>query len=170
VLDQLEVYHPQQIEFARLILTYTVLSKRKLLQLVNEGIVSGWDDPRMPTLSGIRRRGYTPEAIRAFCSHIGVAKANSTIDVALLEHFVRQDLNLRPARMVVLRPLKVVIDNYPDGLVEIEAINNPEDPPPGRKGPSPRCCISSGMTSRTHPSSSSGWRRGARCACATPTS
>jgi glutaminyl-tRNA synthetase len=135
VLDQLEVYHPQQIEFARLNLTYTVLSKRKLLQLVNEGIVSGWDDPRMPTLSGIRRRGYTPEAIRAFCSHIGVAKANSTIDVALLEHFVRQDLNQRAPRvMAVLRPLKVVIDNYPDGLVEeMEAINNPEDPSAGRR-------------------------------------
>jgi glutaminyl-tRNA synthetase len=135
VLDQLEVYHPQQIEFARLNLTYTVLSKRKLLQLVNEGIVSGWDDPRMPTLSGIRRRGYTPEAIRAFCSHIGVAKANSTIDVALLEHFVRQDLNQRAPRvMAVLRPLKVVIDNYPDSLVEeMEAINNPEDPSAGRR-------------------------------------
>ena len=135
VLDQLEVYHPQQIEFARLNLTYTVLSKRKLLQLVNEGIVSGWDDPRMPTLSGIRRRGYTPEAIRAFCNQIGVAKANSVIDVALLEHFVRQDLNLRAPRVMgVLRPLKVVIDNYPDSLVEeMEAINNPEDPSAGTR-------------------------------------
>ena len=135
VLDALEVYHPQQIEFARLSLTYTLLSKRKLLQLVNEGFVSGWDDPRMPTLSGIRRRGYTPEAIRDFCAQIGVAKANSTIDVALLEHFVRQDLNRRaPRAMGVLRPLKVVIDNYPDGLVEeMEAINNPEDPAAGTR-------------------------------------
>jgi glutaminyl-tRNA synthetase len=135
VLDALDVYHPQQIEFARLSLTYTLLSKRKLLQLVNEGFVSGWDDPRMPTLSGIRRRGYTPEAIRDFCAQIGVAKANSTIDVALLEHFVRQDLNRRaPRAMGVLRPLKVVIDNYPDGLVEeMEAINNPEDPATGTR-------------------------------------
>ncbi len=135
VLDTLEVYHPQQIEFARLSLTYTLLSKRKLLQLVNEGLVSGWDDPRMPTLSGIRRRGYTPEAIREFCAQIGVAKANSTIDVALLEHFVRQDLNRRaPRAMGVLRPLKVVIDNYPDDLVEeMEAINNPEDPAAGTR-------------------------------------
>jgi glutaminyl-tRNA synthetase len=135
VLDQLEVYHPQQIEFARLNLSYTVLSKRKLLQLVQERIVSGWDDPRMPTLSGIRRRGYTPEAIRAFCSHIGVAKANSTIDMALLEHFVRQDLNQRAPRVMgVLNPLKVVIDNYPEGQVEeMQAINNPEDPQAGTR-------------------------------------
>jgi glutaminyl-tRNA synthetase len=135
VLDALDVYHPQQIEFARLSLTYTLLSKRKLLQLVNEGYVSGWDDPRMPTLSGIRRRGYTPEAIRDFCTQIGVAKANSTIDVALLEHFVRQDLNRRaPRAMGVLRPLKVVIDNYPEDLVEeMEAINNPEDPSAGTR-------------------------------------
>lgn len=129
VLDQLEVYHPQQIEFARLNLSYTLLSKRKLLQLVQDGIVSGWDDPRMPTLSGIRRRGYTPEAIRDFCNQIGVAKANSIIDIALLEHFVRQDLNRRAPRVMgVLRPLRVVIDNYPEDLVEeIEAVNNPED-------------------------------------------
>jgi len=135
VLDELEVYHPQQIEFARLNLSYTVLSKRKLLRLVQEGIVSGWDDPRMPTLSGIRRRGYTPEAIRAFCDRIGVAKANSVIDIALLEHFVRQDLNLRAPRVMgVLNPLKVVIVNYPEGQVEeMEAINNPEDPSAGTR-------------------------------------
>jgi glutaminyl-tRNA synthetase len=135
VLDELEVYHPQQIEFARLNLSYTVLSKRKLLRLVQEGTVSGWDDPRMPTLSGIRRRGYTPEAIRAFCDRIGVAKANSVIDIALLEHFVRQDLNLRAPRVMgVLNPLKVVIVNYPEGQVEeMEAINNPEDPSAGTR-------------------------------------
>jgi glutaminyl-tRNA synthetase len=135
VLDQLEVYHPQQIEFARLNLSYTVLSKRKLLQLVQEGVVSGWDDPRMPTLSGIRRRGYTPEAIRNFCDRIGVAKTNSVIDVALLEHFVRQDLNQRAPRVMgVLRPLRVVIENYPEDWVdEMDAVNNPEDPALGTR-------------------------------------
>ena len=129
VLDQLEVYHPQQIEFARLNLSYTVLSKRKLLQLVQDGIVSGWDDPRMATLSGIRRRGYPPEAIRDFCNQIGVAKANSIIDIALLEHFVRQDLNRRAPRVMgVLRPLRVVLVNFPEDLVEeVEAVNNPEN-------------------------------------------
>ena len=129
VLDQLEVYHPQQIEFARLNLSFTVLSKRKLLQLVQDGIVSGWDDPRMPTLSGIRRRGYPPEAIRDFCNQIGVAKANSIIEIALLEHFVRQDLNRRAPRVMgVLRPLRVVLLNYPEDLVEeMQAVNNPED-------------------------------------------
>ena len=129
VLDQLEVYHPQQIEFARLNLSYTVLSKRRLIQLVQDGVVDGWDDPRMPTLSGLRRRGYTPEAIRDFCSHIGVSKTNSIIDIALLEYFIRKDLNQRaPRKMGVLRPLKVVITNYPAGQVEeLEAINNPED-------------------------------------------
>ncbi|MEE9188380.1 MAG: glutamine--tRNA ligase, partial [Anaerolineales bacterium] len=100
VLDQLQVYHPQQIEFARLNLSYTVLSKRKLLQLVEEGIVDGWDDPRMPTLSGLRRRGYTPQAIRDFCNHIGVSKTNSIIDLALLEHFIRKDLNQRAPRVL----------------------------------------------------------------------
>ncbi len=135
ILDQLEVYHPQQIEFARLQLTYTVLSKRKLLRLVNEGIVSGWDDPRMPTISGMRRRGYTPEAIRNFCRQIGVAKSNSTVDIELLEHFVREDLNKRAPRVMgVLHPLRVVIENYPEGQVEeIEAINNPEDPSMGTR-------------------------------------
>ncbi len=129
VLDQLQVYHPQQIEFARLNLSYTVLSKRKLLQLVEEGIVDGWDDPRMPTLSGLRRRGYTPQAIRDFCNHIGVSKTNSIIDLALLEHFIRKDLNQRAPRVLgVLRPLRVVITNYPEGQVEeLEAVNNPED-------------------------------------------
>jgi len=128
-IDQLEIFHPQQIEFARLNVNYTVLSKRKLKRLVDEGLVKGWDDPRMPTLSGIRRRGYPPEAIRRFCDEIGVAKANSTVDVAQLENNVRDDLNKRSARVMgVLRPLRVVIDNYPEDRVEeLEAINNPED-------------------------------------------
>ena len=129
-LDQLNVFHPQQIEFARLNLSYTVLSKRKLAQLVEEGHVSGWDDPRMPTLAGMRRRGYTPESIRNFCDRIGVAKYNSIIDIALLEHSVREDLNRSAPRVMgVLRPLRVVIDNYPEDQVEeLEAVNNPEDP------------------------------------------
>jgi glutaminyl-tRNA synthetase len=128
-LDQLNIYHPQQIEFARLKLSYTVMSKRKLLQLVEEGYVSDWDDPRMPTLSGLRRRGYSPEAIRDFCERIGVAKKDSMVDIALLEHTLREDLNKRAPRvMAVLRPLRVVIDNYPEDRVEeLEAINNPED-------------------------------------------
>jgi glutaminyl-tRNA synthetase len=135
-LDQLDVpCHPQQIEFARLNLNYTVLSKRKLLQLVRDGYVDGWDDPRMPTLASYRRRGYTPESIRTFCERLGVAKANSTVDVAMLEHSIREDLNKRAARaMAVLKPLHVVIDNYPDDQVEqIEAVNNPEDPAAGRR-------------------------------------
>jgi len=130
VLDHLEVdCHPQQIEFARLNLSYTILSKRKLIRLVVEGHVSGWDDPRMPTISGLRRRGYTPGAIRNFCDRIGVAKADSMVDMALLEYCVREDLNkCAPRVMGVLRPLKVVIDNYPeDEEEEMEAINNPED-------------------------------------------
>jgi glutaminyl-tRNA synthetase len=128
-LDQLGIHHPQQIEFARLNLTNTVLSKRKLLQLVQQKHVTGWDDPRMPTLAGIRRRGYTPEAIRIFCERIGVAKRNSTVDIAMLEHCLREDLNKRARRvMAVLRPIKVVLENYPKGLVEeLEAVNNPED-------------------------------------------
>jgi len=128
-LDELGVYHPRQIEFARLNLSYTVLSKRKLLTLVQKGYVRGWNDPRMPTISGIRRRGYTPEAIRNFCDRIGVAKFNGMIELSLLEHFVREDLNKRAPRvMAVLRPLRLVIDNYPEDLVEeLEAINNPED-------------------------------------------
>ncbi len=134
-LDALEIYHSRQIEFARLNLTYTVMSKRKLLRLVQEGRVSGWDDPRMPTISGLRRRGYTPEAIRNFCERIGVAKSNSVVDIALLEHCLREDLNKRAQRaMAVLKPLKVVIDNYPEALVEdLPAINNPEDPNMGTR-------------------------------------
>jgi glutaminyl-tRNA synthetase len=137
-LDQLGIHHPQQIEFARLNLTYTVLSKRKLLQLVQQKHVTGWDDPRMPTLAGFRRRGYTPEAIRTFCDRIGVAKRNSTVDIAMLEHCLREDLNRRARRvMAVLRPVKVVLENYPGGQVEeLEAVNNPEDPSMGiRKVP-----------------------------------
>ena len=128
-LEELGIYRPQQIEFARLNLSYTVLSKRKLLQLVNERHVSGWDDPRMPTIAGIRRRGFTPESIRNFAEIIGVAKRDSVVDIQLLEHCVREDLNLRaPRRMAVLNPLKLIIDNYPEGQVEeLEAINNPED-------------------------------------------
>jgi glutaminyl-tRNA synthetase len=134
-LDQLGVHHPRQIEFARLNLTYTVMSKRKLLQLVQEKRVGGWDDPRMPTICGLRRRGYTPEAIRRFCDRIGVAKFNSTIDMAVLENSLREDLNARAHRaLAVLRPLKVVIENYPEGKVEeMEAINNPEDPSAGTR-------------------------------------
>src|SRR5262249_27142403 len=129
-LDQLDVpCHPQQIEFARLNLTYTVLSKRKLLQLVRDGHVDGWDDPRMPTIAGYRRRGYTPESIRTFCDRIGVAKANSTVDVTMLEHSIREDLNKRaPRAMAVLNPLRVVIDNYPaEQMEDLDAVNNPED-------------------------------------------
>jgi glutaminyl-tRNA synthetase len=130
-----KIHHPQQIEFARLNLTYTVMSKRKLLNLVQEHLVSGWDDPRMPTISGIRRRGYSPEAIREFCRRIGVNKFNSTVDIALLEHCLREDLNkTSPRVMAVLRPLKVVIDNYPEDQVEeLDAINNPEDPSAGTR-------------------------------------
>ena len=126
---------PQQIEFARLNLTYTVMSKRKLLELVTHRQVSGWDDPRMPTLKGLRRRGYTPESIRNFCERIGVAKRNSVVDVAMLEHYVRDDLNKRAPRvMAVLHPLRVVIDNYPPDRVEqLEAVNNPEDPGAGTR-------------------------------------
>lgn len=134
-LDKLKVHHPQQIEFARLELTYTVMSKRKLLQLVEEGHVNGWDDPRMPTISGMRRRGYSPEAIRQFCRRIGINKFNSTIDIALLEHCIREDLNKTSNRvMAVLRPLKVVIDNYPENKVEwMDAVNNPENPDAGAR-------------------------------------
>jgi glutaminyl-tRNA synthetase len=135
VCRALEIYHPQQIEFARLNLAYTVMSKRRLLRLVQEGHVRGWDDPRMPTLAGLRRRGYTPEAIRDFSERIGVAKANSVVDLALLEHCVREDLNRRAARvMAVLRPVRLVIENYQEGLVEeLEAVNNPEDPAMGAR-------------------------------------
>jgi glutaminyl-tRNA synthetase len=134
-IEQLGIFPSRQIEFDRLNLTYTLLSKRKLLQLVRDGHVRGWDDPRMPTLSGIRRRGYTPEAVRNFCAAIGVSKTNGTIEIAMLEHFVREDLNKRALRaMAVLRPVRVVIDNYPEGqLDELEVTNNPEDPAAGTR-------------------------------------
>ena len=134
-LHELGVFHPQQIEFARLNLTYTVMSKRKLQQLVQAGLVSGWDDPRMPTICGLRRRGYSPEAIREFCGRIGVNKFNSTVDIALLEHCLREHLNkTSPRVMAVLRPLKVIIDNYPqEGSEELDAVNNPEDPGAGTR-------------------------------------
>ena len=128
-VEQLGIYHPQQIEFDRLNITYTLLSKRKLLALVQNKHVQGWDDPRMPTISGLRRRGYTPEAIRNFCRRVGVSKTNGTTELGLLEYYLREDLNKRAARvMAVLRPLRLVIDNYPEGRVEeLEAVNNPED-------------------------------------------
>ncbi|HNR32291.1 MAG TPA: glutamine--tRNA ligase/YqeY domain fusion protein [Candidatus Hydrogenedentes bacterium] len=133
--EQLGIWHPQQIEFARLNLNYTVMSKRRLLQLVQEGLVSGWDDPRMPTIRGMRRRGYPPEAIRAFCDAIGVAKADNTVDIAYLEHFVREALNkAAPRYLAVIDPLRVVIENYPEGQVEeFDAVNNPEDPSMGTR-------------------------------------
>ena len=134
-LEQLGIYHCQQIEFARLNLNYTVLSKRLLLGLVEDGFVSGWDDPRMPTISGFRRRGYTPESIRNFVEKIGIAKRNNTVEVSLLEHSIREDLNKRALRfMAVLRPVKVIIDNYPeDTIEELTAVNNPEDPEQGTR-------------------------------------
>ncbi len=133
-VEQLGIHHPQQIEFARLNLSYTVMSKRRLLQLVEEGHVTGWNDPRMPTISGLRRRGFTPESIRHFADRIGVAKRENMIDVALLEDSLRNDLNKRAMRvMAVLRPLKVIIDNYPDTLEELDAVNNPEDPAMGSR-------------------------------------
>ena len=135
LLDSLELFHPQQIEFARRNLSHTVMSKRMLLRLVEQGIVDGWDDPRMPTISGLRRRGYTPESIRAFCEQVGIAKRENVVDVALLQHCVREDLNRRaPRTLAVLRPLKVVIENYPEGQVEeLDAVNNPEDPTMGTR-------------------------------------
>jgi glutaminyl-tRNA synthetase len=134
-LEELEIYRPQQIEFARLNISHTVLSKRKLIELVKNGVVSGWDDPRMPTISGLRRRGYTPRSIRKFCDLIGVSKVNSMVDIAMLEHCVREDLNLRAPRvMAVLDPLKVVLENYPEGEVEqLDCVNNPEDPAAGTR-------------------------------------
>ena len=135
LLDHLEIHHPQQIEFARLNVSHTVLSKRKLVRMVNDGLVSGWDDPRMPTVSGLRRRGYTPESLRSFCNEVGVAKRYKTIDIAMLEHAARQDLNRRAPRVLaVLDPLKVIVDNYPEGRVEeLTAVNNPEDPAMGTR-------------------------------------
>lgn len=134
-VEQLGIFHPQQIEFARLNLTYTVMSKRRLLELVQGGLVAGWDDPRMPTLSGMRRRGYTPEAIREFCNLIGVAKNESVVEFSLLEYCLREDLNKRaPRRMAVLNPLKVVIENYPENeSEELDCVNNPEDPSAGTR-------------------------------------
>ena len=134
-LDELEIYHPRQIEFARRNFSYTVVSKRWLIRLVEEGHVNGWDDPRLPTLSGMRRRGYTPEAIRDFCNRIGMSKSDNLIDISLLEYCLRQDLNIRAPRvMAVLRPLKVIIDNYPEGKVEeLDAENNPEDESTGSR-------------------------------------
>ena len=134
-LDELKIFHPQQIEFARLNLTYTIMSKRRLVELVEQGVVTGWNDPRMPTISGLRRRGYTPESIRNFCERIGVAKRGSIVDMALLEYSIREDLNKRASRvMAVLRPLRVVIDNYPEDRVEyLDAENNPEDPGMGSR-------------------------------------
>ncbi len=134
-LDELGIYHPQQIEFARLKLTYTIMSKRKFVQLVDEKHVDGWDDPRMPTLSGLRRRGFTPESIRTFCERIGVSKKDSVVEFQLLEHCLREDLNRRAQRvMAVLRPLRVVIENYPEGeSEELDAINNPEEPEDGTR-------------------------------------
>jgi glutaminyl-tRNA synthetase len=134
-LDQLGIHHPQQIEFARLNISHTVLSKRRLLELVEQGLVSGWDDPRMPTISGYRRRGYTPASIRAFCDLIGVAKANSIVDAGVLENCLREELNrTTPRVMAVIRPLKVVLTNYPEGKIEeFEAVNNPEDPSGGTR-------------------------------------
>ncbi len=135
LLEALQIHHPRQIEFARLKLSYTVLSKRKLIELVEGGYVSGWDDPRLPTLAGLRRCGYPPEAIRAFCEKIGVSKVNSTVELALLENCVREELNRSAPRvMAVLRPLRVVIENYPEDQVEeLEAVNNPEDPGAGSR-------------------------------------
>jgi glutaminyl-tRNA synthetase len=135
LLDELQIYHPRQIEFARLNLSHTVMSKRKLLELVEQGYVRGWDDPRMPTLSGMRRRGYTPESIKDFCERIGVAKRNNTVEIALLEHCVREDLNRRSPRVLgVLRPLRLIIDNYPEHQVEeMEGVNNPNAPELGTR-------------------------------------
>jgi glutaminyl-tRNA synthetase len=134
-IEQLGIFPSQQIEFDRLNLTYTLLSKRKLLQFVEEKRVSGWDDPRMPTLAGIRRRGFTPEGLRAFCAAIGTSRTNGTTDIEMLEYYQRDDLNRRASRaMAVLRPLKIVIDNYPEGKEEyVEVANNPEDPSAGTR-------------------------------------
>ena len=153
-IDELGIYHSQQIEFARLNLTYTVMSKRKLLQLVEEGYANGWDDPRMPTISGLRRRGYTPESLRSFADRIGVAKSESIVDVASLEDCLRDDLNRRARRvMAVLRPLRLVIENYPDGVVEeLDAVNNPEDASMGvRKVPFSKILFIEQDDFREHP-------------------
>ena len=174
-VEQLGIYHPQQIEFDRLNLTYTLLSKRKLLQLVQKGLVNGWDDPRMPTISGLRRRGYTPEAIRNFCRRVGVSKTNGTTELSLLEYFLREDLNKRAPRvMAVLRPLRVVIDNYPEG--QVEADGSGQQSGRRRRRDARRCpfraCSTSSRTisAKIRPSSISGCRPAAKCGCATATS
>ncbi len=165
-LDTLGIFRSQQIEFARLNLTYTVMSKRKLRMLVEEGIVSGWDDPRMPTISGLRRRGYTPEAIRDFCERIGVAKSNSIVDIAMLEHCIREDLNLRvPRVMAVLKPLKLIIDNYPEGQVEeLEAEYNPENPALGSRSFPGNSILKRRISAKTRPNNISGFPPGGRSA------
>ena len=172
-LEQLGIFHSRQIEFARLNLTHTVLSKRWLLELVREGRVSGWDDPRMPTIVGLRRRGYTPEALRDFAARIGVSKADSTVDIALLEHCLREDLNKSCRRaMAVLRPLKLVIENWPAGKVdELEAVNNPEDPSAGtRRVPfSGELFIEQDDFREVPPPKYYRLSRGSRCGCATGT-
>ncbi len=174
VLDNIPApCHPQQIEFARLNLGYTVLSKRKLIQLVAEGHVSGWDDPRMPTLCGVRRRGYTPEALRDFCDRIGISKADNLVDMALLEHCLREDLNRRARRvMAVLKPVRLVIENYPENAVEtIDFPYHPEDP---AMAPGPclfpaNCSSNATISARQPPRNGTAWPQGPRSACATPT-
>ena len=173
-LDALGIYHPQQIEFARLNLSHTVVSKRKLLQLVNEGIVAGWDDPRMPTLSGLRRKGYTPQSIRDFCDRVGVARNQNLISMALLEHCIRDDLNRRAARvMAVLRPLKLIIDNFPAGRSEqLRRLTTRKTPrwAPGRCLSRASSGSSRKTSARTRRPSISGSCRAARCACGMATS
>ena len=173
-IEQLGIFPSQQIEFDRLNLTYTMLIKRKMLQLVQEKLVNGWDDPRMPTLSGIRRRGFTPEAIRTFCGSIGATRTNGTTDIEMLEHFQRDDLNRRASRaMVVLRPVKVVIDNYPVGQEEfVEVANNPEDPGVGTRQVlfARRFILSRTISARFRHRSTIDSRRAKRFACAMPTS
>ena len=174
-IEQLGIYHPQQIEFDRLNLTYTLLSKRKLLTLVQKKYVTGWDDPRMPTISGMRRRGYTPEALRNFCGRIGVSKTNGTTELALLEYCVREDLNRRALRvMAVLRPLRVVIDNYPEGPGGADGGGQQSRGRLARERARCRfraCCTSSRtISARIRRSSISGCRPAAKCGCATATS
>ena len=165
---------PRQIEFARLNMTYTILSKRRLIELVTRGLVKGWDDPRMPTIAGMRRRGYPPEAIRNFCERIGVAKNDSIVDIALLEHCVRETLNdTAPRVMGVLRPLRLVIDNYAEGKTEeVEAPRHPREAGDGFPKSSflPRAVHRAGrLASRIRPKNTTAWRRGGKCVCVTPT-
>jgi glutaminyl-tRNA synthetase len=170
-LNELGVYAPRQIEFARLNLSYTVMSKRRLLRLVREGHVRGWDDPRMPTLRGLRRRGYTPEAIHDFIARIGVSKADSMVDMSLLEACVREDLNRRaPRRMAILRPVELVIDNYPQDLTEEMEAEQPEDHPREAQCTVLESPYISRTTSARPRHKSSACTRGTKCACATPIS